>query len=548
VVGVAEGVGAGGASSRCYVDVAAVRIQQWLARTPSLKGWRGASALLSQRTARASWERRLPAGVEWNDEAGDLDGVVSLRSVPGLSREDARQSVAAAGREVVAGLRAAMPALMLQTSTAWATSYSEAYEVFDRHRDTGEVPVVSLPAPAQVVLAKPCDLCRADPATSSVPGEDESARERQVCPDCAARYEAAGATASRREAMTPRAQQRLGAALAARVGRSLRFPPDFQGLSQAGPGRTPQLALVYADGNRVGAFLHAAAQHSRAHGSPAKADIVAAIDTACLQAVVEAVTAVGAAEVVPVVPHVAGGDDVLMSVPAGYGWPFTLALLHAFEAELDRRTAGWPEPVRTALPSMSAGLVFHHRSNPFPDMVRLAGAMLKQAKRHTRGQAAALALLDVTADGGAPPASRRPATVAELNRNSERLGRLAALPAAARATLLGLLRIAEYQDEHPEAVRDGESAAQALARRVVDSGAAVLWQTVLDRPLSGGTLELSSAEGAAVRAAVTGNLAARSRLRSTLDMARWWPPTPARRADAVEGRRAGVVPAARRRV
>jgi hypothetical protein len=35
----------------------------------------------SQVIARVRWQGRLPAGMEWNDGRGDLDGVVSLRTV-----------------------------------------------------------------------------------------------------------------------------------------------------------------------------------------------------------------------------------------------------------------------------------------------------------------------------------------------------------------------------------------------------------------------------------------------------------------------------------
>lgn len=63
---------------RHYLDVAAVRIQDWLGRTPDLKFRRGASVLLSEATAPDAWKGRLPAGAAWNDEAGNVDGVVSL--------------------------------------------------------------------------------------------------------------------------------------------------------------------------------------------------------------------------------------------------------------------------------------------------------------------------------------------------------------------------------------------------------------------------------------------------------------------------------------
>ena len=61
-----------------YIDIGAVRIQEWLARTPALALRRGASAALSEITSRGSVEGLLPDGVRWNGEAGDVDGVVNL--------------------------------------------------------------------------------------------------------------------------------------------------------------------------------------------------------------------------------------------------------------------------------------------------------------------------------------------------------------------------------------------------------------------------------------------------------------------------------------
>ena len=67
-------------ASHDYVDVAAVRIQDWLERSPILKFRRGASVWLSKATAGLT----LPADpdgstVELNPEAGSIDGVVSIR-------------------------------------------------------------------------------------------------------------------------------------------------------------------------------------------------------------------------------------------------------------------------------------------------------------------------------------------------------------------------------------------------------------------------------------------------------------------------------------
>ena len=100
-----------------YLDISAVRIQEWLARTPDLKFRRGASIMLSEETAREAWPpARLPAGTRWNTEAGDLDGVISLVAEEPADKDVAGSVAAArlatAAAEVTRALRqrpAALP-------------------------------------------------------------------------------------------------------------------------------------------------------------------------------------------------------------------------------------------------------------------------------------------------------------------------------------------------------------------------------------------------------------------------------------------------------
>jgi hypothetical protein len=62
-----------------YVDFGAVRIQQYLARTPALRGLRAASNNLARATADASVGEVIGDLAEVNPEAGRADGVVSVR-------------------------------------------------------------------------------------------------------------------------------------------------------------------------------------------------------------------------------------------------------------------------------------------------------------------------------------------------------------------------------------------------------------------------------------------------------------------------------------
>ncbi len=83
-----------------------------------------------------------------------------------------------------------------------------------------------------------------------------------------------------------------------------------------------------------------------------------------------------------------------------------------FTAILGRKgAAAWPPGLRETIPTLAAGLVFHHVKTPFSDVVRLAAGQLHDAKAKTRGSAA-VAFLDMTADGNAPPEGRQPVTLA----------------------------------------------------------------------------------------------------------------------------------------
>lgn len=137
--------------------------------------------------------------------------------------------------------------------------------------------------------------------------------------------------------------------------------------------------------------------------------------------------------------NLAGGDDLLVSVPAADAWLFTKTLITSFTAILADKAASWPKQARESIPTLSAGLVFHGSKTPFSDVVRLAEVQLHKAKATTRASAS-VAFLDMTADGGAPPKGREPITLSELNKQAGRLQQIADLPSSRRHTLLDLLR------------------------------------------------------------------------------------------------------------
>jgi hypothetical protein len=507
-------------STRYYLDVSAARIQEWLARTPDLKFRRGGSIMLSGATGRDAWETRLPQGTEWNTEAGDLDGVVSLIAKESMTGTEAVDCLVSAAREVALTLRRALPYCPIQAVAGTGRSYAEAYQEIDLARRDGDFLVDSAPPPAELILAKPCDQCRA--ASAEHPGVQIAGPNREnedLCGDCFERIFAAGGTKGDRPHRSPRPERRMKGALEAAGMPVLGFPDDFRQLAEAGrcdPHDAPtQLALIYADGNRVGAFLAEAAAYAGAHGFPPKSDIVRAVDDATLAALADAIRhALPRSQRPPVLAHVAGGDDLMISVAASHAWLFSRALLAAF-GERIASAVSWPRQIRDSLPSLSAGIVFHHLSTPFSDVVRLASAELDKAKKTTSGRAPSVAFLDLTSDGGDAPPSREPLTLADLHGKAARLAEIAAIPRSHLQTLVALHRRCHEHGDAPSPSTRHETPVEALARRVVDLGYQPLWDVAAG----------SGADPRDVRSALVSSVAARTELRRTLDLARWWPPT-----------------------
>jgi hypothetical protein len=437
------------------VDIAAVRIQEWLGRTPDLRFRRGASVLLSKATAREEWEHRLPAGTRWNDEAGSVDGVVSLVFDPSVDTsnvdtstvstqtetDDAPAKVLAdAARIVAQSMRETMPHCPIQAVEGTGASYAAAYLVIARKRRDGDFLIDSPPAPAEVILAKPCDQCRAAAATRPNITIVANERKQDLCDECDARFEAAGKTGGR-PIQAPEPERRLRKALNDAGMRVSDFSDTFADMARAGQrdrdDASTQLALIYADGNKVGNFLAAAA---KTQGGPDKATIVPLIEEATLGALAQAVMdRFRDWTQPPILVNLAGGDDLLVSVPAADAWLFTKTLLTTFNEILSKRASTWPHQARENIPTLSAGLVFHHAKNPFSDVVRLAAEQLSHAKRKEPGSAA-VAFLDLTADGSQPPEGRQPVTLAELDKHATRFQATADLPSSRRQTLLDLER------------------------------------------------------------------------------------------------------------
>lgn len=418
-----------------YADVSAVVIQGWLSRTPRLRGRRGASTLLRDATSAATIGPLLPKGVEINREAGDVDGVVSL-----VGGDAAALTLAADA--VAVHLRRAIPGIELRAAQAEAPDYFIAYRAMRKQIERGAARQWQ-PAVAEVVFARPCEYCGVDPAADHRDvGPDPGDRSRPVCLDCAARLDAAGRNSDPRRAPGPEARI---AGWLADAGVTLDFPDDFAALAGAGT----HIATVYADGNRIGHVFKAIAE--RHDPSASKAKLAAGIDAATGRALTEAVTTVARSGRAAVVPHLVGGDDVLVSVAAADAWTFTQAYLTSFGSHVRSWLSESGLRIPGSPPSASAGVVFHHRDHPFPMAVEQADAALALAKREFRGEQAAVAWADVSAEGRSSAAGSDllgPRPLSWFATNAERLRQLAAVRPAQRYRLLRLT-----DDQLPEQVR-----------------------------------------------------------------------------------------------
>lgn len=481
-----------------YADVAAVRIQDWLARTPGLIFRRGASALLSKATGPREWKDQLPSNVHWNDEAGHVDGVVPLVCDASVADADALQVLQDAAVRVAKRMRELMPHCSVRAVAGHGPSYANAYAGIENARQEGDFLLDWPSAPPEVFLAKPCDQCRQ--AAATVPNVKVSRDDTlDLCAECNDRVLEAGRTSSANVRLEPAPERRLREALQDIGVTVTGFSDNFAEMAAAGRRErddTPsQVALIYADGNKVGAFLSKAAS---APNGPKKSEIAPALVEAAIGALAQAVKNRFPGQDQPsVLPHLAGGDDLLVSVPAADAWVFVMTLLSEFDNNIVQGTATWAPAISKNLPSLSAGLVFHHKTHPFSDVVRVADEQLKKAKNATAGSAASVAFLDLTADGNQPPEDREPLTLRYLQANADRFQRTAELPNSRRATLLDMAR---------------RSAWDNFVDRLADLDSPSLWEFAAGR---GATPDDA-------RKQLRGNKERLAEVRRALDVARHW--------------------------
>ncbi|WP_283135337.1 Cas10/Cmr2 second palm domain-containing protein [Rhizohabitans arisaemae] len=425
-----------------YAEIGVKGIQRYLARTPRLRGRRGASARLADATNQETMKRLLGARAKINEEAGSADGVVSL-----IVDRDPEAIV----DDVLAYLRTQLPGAEFQAAWSTGVDYLHAYQAIKESRTAGRSPVTApfrtdLPVPPEFPFAAPCRLCRTAHAVDEVKLGDREVR--QVCADCRMR-ESHGTRSLGKDAEHRLARQ-LGVDRVQGFDELARLDPRDD--SPGSPSGN-HLATVYADGNSMGILFDRLAEDDGALKKVISRKVSEHTWTALVRAT-EQVRRPGEKSLC-VVPHVVGGDDVLVSLPAARAWPFVLAFLNGF-GELMAETLG--ERPGLPIPSASAGLIIAHVTTPFSLVVDNAERGLKQAKRLTRGRGSSVHALDVTVDG--TDGARFPALKADDLRDATAdLERLLTVPPAGRSNLLQELAVERDPVE-------GVKRAETLAKRM----------------------------------------------------------------------------------
>lgn len=376
-----------------YVVIGAKRIQQWIARTPRLALTKGASQALTSRTSRDYLSGRLPEELRLSDEVPDIAGVVVLESDESVDDDvvDAALMVVAEG----------LPGLEWNAWVYKADSYVEAYQATGggqrctrvRHR---------VPSARRLPMLTECDGCHEESAEVlvAVPeGKDSYGA------DCVVRREA---FKQWKDTLKPRED-------------GVAEPEMFEHLTKieepgedAHPVRAMgrrdadnHLALILADGNRMGDFFKKVAQlkEPQAHKALSKA-----LDDATRKAARQAREAVIAKMVnpkfCPDVLHYIGGDDVMASVAGRFAWLWAVTLAKAFETEFQSRVKHFCEQnprcgdlnVAASRASLGVGMVFTHYKAPFAGARELAEEMEKIAKKTGKGEKSYIAWADTTAD------------------------------------------------------------------------------------------------------------------------------------------------------
>lgn len=431
-----------------YLDIGAKRIQAYLARTPLLRGRRGASALLEYDMlhdwTKVAWSP--PAQI--NDEGKQTDGVLSLRFTdPGVDDH----AVETVTTETAILLQRLAPGAEWEVHVRRADSYRQALRDGAAAQRAGHdlLPggvIKYLPltvAPSEVPVVRFCETCGLDSAVRM--GKVEPAGEQTpLCADCSRRFLEGGHRTDTRnwDEARKRWQDKIapGGLAAERTLRlgveqdkalksgTLRVAENFGDLADLGSGDANHLCTVFIDGNRFG-DLFAALKDADISLRELSADLNKAVRGSLIVATAR-VTQPEKDAVLPVIPHLVGGDDLLASVTADRAWDFVVAFLDDYHRRTAALAADYQQRAGTRVPNptASAGLAFAHVKYPFANCLDLAETALRRAKSRYKAREPAVCWVDVTEDGAELPPERsapRLATLAEHRSDIDGLWRIA---------------------------------------------------------------------------------------------------------------------------
>ena len=394
---------------KTYIDIGVVRIQRYLAKPRHLRTQRGGSALIKFATSKISAEDKKlldtnstidkvmldPVahyctcladegliGWQRNEEAGDIAGVVSIVNQDSIDGDNCHRVIELLARY----LREKLPNAELEAY--YITSESSYLESYEAMRVNGPC-LVALPLENDYPGLLHCDECGATPVVRMEifpdPDNQQQSEERRMCSDCSKREDDYGRVRElierKKDPIAPtflvegKLQQEItqhrnkpGTELVD-VAKSFSHLADLQ----QGADRANHLATIWIDGDAIGEkFKHIATTE--------RAGAVDKLSCATERALMEAAKSIDLDEStgkakhleVPVIPHVLGGDDVLVTLLATEAWKFVLEFLKVFETETASLIPGT---------TASAAIVFARQSFPFAAQLDRAEELLAKTKR-----------------------------------------------------------------------------------------------------------------------------------------------------------------------
>lgn len=392
-----------------FAAIGIKQIQSYLARSRRLWGRRGASDMLAYLTATQPPEiKERPFhfateileehdGVGFDPEAVDVDSVLNIRGEDG-------DAVRRAAKALALNIKLHLPATHVQTTLRQADSYAGVIRAEDAQ---AQAEVIEYP-PSRIEfpLAHHCDECSSGMAASvrDMPG-DERETPSTLCPDCLSRATESGRN---RTLNMARGRSQLGFLVEQVMLGELELPqtenfPALAAMGDLAGGRRTitgnHTALIFADGNGFGKLfrtLRAAAAESSdgleelRHISKKVKDTTAN----ALRSAIQHITLEGDTTM-PAIPHILGGDDILVTVPATRAWTFLIHFLELMKQAVESNEFG-PDSSQI---SFSAGMVICKHAFPFGDQVELAADLLRAAKEEVLGRGWSYSWLDVTNEG-----------------------------------------------------------------------------------------------------------------------------------------------------